>query len=332
MKMGWMMKVAVAASALAACGGGGAKSPDLGSPDLALPTETCTAPAGPAAKYVTATVTIPTDATKLAFDLNGDGKADNALGDIASILKTQNIDLQVSANEAVMKGDLLVLLHQRADASLDADSCQIVDLYNAVKPATPPALNGSDTLNVDVTANRGRFVGEAGAGVFTSGSPAKTTMPVSFTLKIPLAVGRTPVRLGVTAGRVTFRRVGNGLVEGQLNGGVPKAQFDEAVLPDLTALLNERVATVPADKPGILRLFDKGMCTNKDGSMALAGDEKIDYCEVATNPVVQTILTPDVQLFDAMGTYAPNPSNSEPDTISIGIGFTAVAAAFNPQP
>lgn len=255
-------------------------------------------------------MTIPADATRLGIDLNGDGKVDNALGDIASILKTQNIDLQASATEAVKRGELLVLLHQRADASLDADGCQIVDLYDAVKPSDPPALNGSDQLAVDVTAGRGRFVGEAAGGVFVSSDPATTTMPVSFTLKIPLAVGRAPVRLGVTGGRVTFRRVGNGLVEGQLNGGGPKAQFDEAVLPDLTALLNERVAAVPADRPGILRLFDTGMCQNRDGSMAIAGDEKIDDCEVSTNAIVQAVLTPD----------------------SIGIGFTAVAAGFAARP
>jgi hypothetical protein len=54
-------------------------------------------------------VTIPADATRLGIDLNGDGKADNPLGDIASsILKTQSIDLQASATEAVKRGELLV--------------------------------------------------------------------------------------------------------------------------------------------------------------------------------------------------------------------------------
>jgi hypothetical protein len=136
----------------------------------------------------------------------------------------------------------------------------------------------------------------------------------------------------VTAGRIKFRRnpSGTNLVEGQLNGGVPKKQFDEAVLPELTDLLNERVRTVPADRDRILQLFDQGMCQNRDGSMAIAGDEKIDLCEVETNALVQAILTPDVQLFDAMGNYAPNPDNVEADSISVGIGFTAVAAMFTP--
>jgi hypothetical protein len=40
------------------------------------------------------------------------------------------------------------------------------------------------------------------------------------------------------------------------------------------------------------------------------------------------VLAPDVQIYDANGNYAPNPLNTVKDSLSVGIGFTAVAANY----
>jgi hypothetical protein len=55
---------------------------------------------------------------------------------------------------------------------------------------------------------------------------------------------------------------------------------------------------------------------------------KIDICEVATSGLIQNVLAPDVQMFDAAGNYHPNPTNANKDSLSIGLGFTAVPATF----
>ena len=39
------------------------------------------------------------------------------------------------------------------------------------------------------------------------------------------------------------------------------------------------------------------------------------------------LLAPDVQIYD-QGRYMPDPFNGNPDSFSIGIGFTAVRASF----
>ena len=73
----------------------------------------------------------------------------------------------------------------------------------------------------------------------------------------------------------------------------------------------------------ILTIFDVGGCGN-----AQAMDCRIDPCEVAENSIIKKVLAPDVQIFDANGNYAPNKQNTTPDSMSVGLGFTAVQASF----
>src|SRR4029077_620813 len=78
----------------------------------------------------------------------------------------------------------------------------------------------------------------------------------------------------------------------------------------------------------IQSIFDTGMCANPNGSMAAAGDFVIDICEVASNQIIMNVLSPDVQIFSADGaTYMPNSKNTMKDSLSLGLGFTAVQAA-----
>ena len=67
----------------------------------------------------------------------------------------------------------------------------------------------------------------------------------------------------------------------------------------------------------------KGMC-------ASATDNIVDVCEVSTNTLVQSLLAPDVQLFDSTGAYKPNKDKTTAvkDSLSVGLGFTAVGATF----
>ena len=71
-----------------------------------------------------------------------------------------------------------------------------------------------------------------------------------------------------------------------------------------------------------------GACQNLDKSCAVAHDGTIGDCEIATNGLLQNLLAPDVQLFDAAGNYHPNPANTTKDSLSVGLGFTAVPASF----
>jgi hypothetical protein len=47
---------------------------------------------------------------------------------------------------------------------------------------------------------------------------------------------------------------------------------------------------------------------------------------VAGNMLITNVLSPDVQIFDSSGNYKPNKMNTTKDSISLGLGFSAVGA------
>jgi len=310
------------------CSNNKAPSPDLG-PVADMSTPLCLTGGSLGGKYVVNSLKMPTKSTDYAIDLNGDNMPDNHLGDIVNILKTQNIDLQASSKQALEQGELLVLLNYQAQTNLDEDTCAQTVIADAVKPAQPPLLDGSDTFAVDTALAPGTFSGSTRNMLFNAQSPVTTSNPTTFTLKIPLAIGQTPVNLRVTAGHITFVHLPGGrLSQGQIHGAVKKTQFDDEVMPALTSLLNQEIQANVASKQMILDQFDTGKCSNPDGSAAVAKDNKIDLCEVTTNALVQLVLAPDVALFDSAGNYAPDATNNTLDSVSIGLGFTAIGATY----
>lgn len=76
------------------------------------------------------------------------------------------------------------------------------------------------------------------------------------------------------------------------------------------------------------QLFDTGGCTNPGGTLAQAGDQRIDICELLTNPLLSSLMAPDVQIWDAQGNYRPNPLGGKPDSMSFGLGISATAASY----
>jgi hypothetical protein len=73
----------------------------------------------------------------------------------------------------------------------------------------------------------------------------------------------------------------------------------------------------------LLMTFDQARTGNNDGS--------IEPNEVVNNALVVALLGPDLDLFDAMGNFNPNTDGVQ-DSISLGVGFTAVQAIFPDQP
>src|SRR4029453_18347542 len=59
--------------------------------------------------------------------------------------------------------------------------------------------------------------------------------------------------------------------------------------------------------------------TNHDGVLSLD--------ELARGTLIGTLLTPDVDLFDDKGAWAPAPKNAKPDSLSIAISFHLVPCA-----
>ena len=316
-----------------------AVAPDLlPGPDMAR--QMACAPAGGAlrAQYVWNAVAVPMQRSDYAFDLNGDGRADNQFGNIYGALHGQDLDVQNDATQAVTSGQSLTLIDAHADDFSD-DACAASDVEAAGAMASPD-FSGAGHFTVDAAALPGHFAGTFGAGTFSSlPPPASAATPVTMTLRLPLLGAIIGVQL--VGAHVQYTRATDGTVTGgQLNGAIRNADIQNIVVPALAASLTAQVQVTPLSTRAmeLLNIFDNGgksdptcadgTCKNPDGTCAIKGDSKIDVCEVATCGLIQNVLAPDVQMFDANGNYQPSPDNTHKDSVSIGLGFSAVPATF----
>jgi len=149
-----------------------------------------------------------------------------------------------------------------------------------------------------------------------------------------------PVPVDLVGARITYVRSGTGAIMGQLNGAIRNSDVQAKVIPNVADALNQKITSDPSSSTTmqLLSIFDTGgkadpacvagTCKNPDGSCAVKGDNVISICEVSTDGLIQNVLAPDVQMFDAAGNYHPNPNNTNKDSLSVAFGFTAVRASF----
>jgi hypothetical protein len=319
----------------AACGGGGTSSGD------------CTASGGGnTAKYVTSAVMVPEQRSDFAIDLNGDGRVDNQLGNIIGALEGQMLKVQDGVNQAVTDGTLIVLMSETSsDATYQSDNCATAQLQVGQSMAMPD-YSGMGHFAVDTGQQGGTFNGPIKLGKFSSAPPATTTKPIEVDIKLPLIAGADPVTLKVNGAHLQFTRDSAGKITGgQLNGAIKNSDVQSLIIPNVATLLTKKItddSTPPsmlsAGDMQILSIFDNGgkpdaactagTCKNPDGSCATKADNKIDICEVSTAGLIQNVLAPDVQMFDAAGNYKPNKDNTVKDSLSLGLSFSAVGASF----
>ena len=299
-------------------------------------------------KYVANRVALPGIAlggVPFARDLNGDGMPDNAYGAVAGHYG-QSFNWQSAMDLVITSGRMLLLFDVMAsDATFTTSACATVNLSRAQSSAGP-MLDGSDALAVDAERGQAILRGSIASSVLDADF-VPSNMP-RVTLMLPLGPpvaspdgGTTPsgiAEIPVTVVHASFTETGSGLSKGQINGFISAADLRYALVPALAASLTA-LATALTGSTGsqILQSFDTGgtpdpacadACKDDDGGCSVAGDGIISSCEVATSTSGRNLLVPDVQMLAADGRYAPNPDNAEPDSFSIGLGFTAVRAAF----
>jgi hypothetical protein len=325
--------------AFGACGGGS----DSGD---------CTASNGSnKAQYVVNAVMVPSTSGKdFGADLNGDGKIDNQLGQIILTLADQGLNVQDGVNMALTGGDLILLLDESStDSTFQTDSCAATSLQLGQATTGAPDFSGSGTFTLDSSQSPADFSGPIKAGKFDSAPSATTTHPVMASVRLPLVAGQTPVPIVLQGAHLQYTRSGTMVTGGELQGGILSSDVQSHIVPAVASLLSNKLKTdMPQTSTDmqISSLFDTGgkadpsctagTCKNpttgddplmRAGQCAVKGDNIIDVCEVATNGLVTNLLAPDVQLFDGT-TYKPNKLNTTKDSLSVGLGFTAVGAKF----
>jgi hypothetical protein len=295
--------------------------PDGGSPDGSTPDGST----GPVmmvtgtnhSQFATNTLTLPTNGTQFAIDLNGDGIVDNQLGKIIGAFSSIGLTPQAATSAAVAQGSSTLLIdEQSSDPTQQSAADAGAKLVLANTPATPPKYDGTDTFTASSSDTPSQFLGNISSGELESNSPVTATTPVQITLALALAAGQAPLLLPVTAGYIQFTNT-SGKLSGQIDGAIKQTDVETTIIPAFAQVLNTEYndPSTPAATKEELASFD----TNNDGTITAA--------ELMANPIVSAVVAPDVQLF-TNGIYAPNKANTVKDSLSLGISFTAVKASF----
>ena len=258
---------------------------------------------------------------QFATDLDGDGTPENAFSRLAAAIDGIGLALQAEEDAAVSGHVTVHLLTIRTAGTNDPDPTAASVSLQSSKPLNPQAGAVAPDSSEAPAMFSGRF----------SDAGFSTNMPHPVTAALYLgAFGRTaPVRVVLNGARIelTVSADGSGLT-GAIHGSIRKTDVDTIVGPAIAKALTGMIAANPtgAAEQQLRNLFDTGGCTNPDGTKAVAGDGRIDVCELLTNHLFSTLLSPDVQIFAGDGSYAPSPSKTAPDSLSVGLGFTASAA------
>jgi hypothetical protein len=245
-----------------------------------LPLPTCP-PNAAFRQFVVNSVTLPTDQTTFAVDLNGDSTADNRYGAIVAAFAGAGIDSQGVMTQAIASGNEILLIRQgSSDTTFQKDACATATIQAGV-PMASPDFSGSGVFAA-APSPAVQFAGALAAGAFqASGNPAMTAGIV-----VQLPIGGVLVPVTLVAAQVKYTITASGLLSGQLNGAI-----------------------LASDLPAIVSAASTGINSG-----------------VTIDPA---LFTPDVQLYDPVtGAYAPNAANTNPDSLSVGFGFTAVDATF----
>lgn len=280
-------------------------------PDLRYP--------GPLYRFVLDQVRLPQTPTEYAFAPNHDGFAHNQFAKVVYALFQKNVQLQPALTVALtIDGTTLHLLTLgTTDPNLVSDRAPWVRLALA-RAQKRPDFTGAGTFAIDPAAPASDLGGELAAATFVGADPSVMATPPTAPLRLTLGASQTVV-LRLVGAHLTFAVTQNGLMKGELHGALTRVDLDTVLLPALAASLNTlaQKANCDADCLNVRALFDY---SPKDGTVTAD--------EVRGNPSLYPLLVPDVDLYDAKGAWAPNPKNTDPDSFTVGIGFTAVKASF----
>ena len=325
MKLRLAFVTAIGSLALAACGSDdGNSGGDTVNPD------------GTHTQYVADTITIPSspaEASQLGVDLDEDDVVDNALGQNLSILASQGVDLQGSVDEAIATGSVILLANVQATA-LDNATGVGFSAYLGANPSPAACTNpddittcgnhldGSAAFEVDpASPTDALLVGNLVGGTFD------TTAVGNVTLQLEIVEGQPPLELNLIGARTEFGASATSLSSGKLGGAITEDEARNNILPVIVNLVQAVVVEDCTGTPGdcctagstgetVLNIFDPS-----------SADCMVSAQEVEENDLIATVLSPDVDLLDASGNFAIN-GDGEDDSISLGLGFTAVGATF----
>jgi len=315
--------------ALAACGSDGAKPSDAAidaAIDAALPDALLDAPAPPpnAHRYVIDHELLPTNnnqARMYALDLDSDGQVDNQLGMVMGTLAGMGLDPQPPLTHAIDTGAAIMLAD--LDATTLTSGTATFAMFQGANPMPAPCTGASDpvcrhhlagTATFDVAAtspNDPPLTGAIAGGLVDAG-PGILHLTTSF-------LGAN-VSLQLIGARVRLTSPSDAqIMTGILAGGVSTTEIDATLIPAMQTAISAQIAldchaltsppqcgcTDGTTGKTFISLFD----TNQDCAVTAT--------EIKMNSLIMSLLAPDVTI-------------GSQQALSLGVGITAVHAAFLP--
>ena len=273
-----------------------------------------------------------TPALEFKYDVDGSGRQRNQLGLVLNALKNLGgTDPQLTVDDSLAMGEVIQLLQLTStDPDLVTDTQMALSGWvGSAPPGTMGDVLFSGMATVDVVVaeepKEHLMVGAIASGKVSTGYQPPAALPLHFPLP-----GQPPVPLTIYGvhieGTISTRMTGGFNLGAprtgswaMLSGGISATQIHERLIPAVAKLLQSYVDMGGQQGMSVASFFD----TNKDGEITAE--------EVEKNPTVENLLAPDEDLFlDADGTLAPN-QDKKRDSLSFGLGFTAVPVMFPDQ-
>ena len=235
-------------------------------------------------RFVVDQLVLPLERTDSGDDLNGDGRVDNQLANICGTLAGDN-DLTGAVDDMLGSGVLAPVVEITTD---------------------DPSLRNDPTVGVRFIGQDGEAADEMGgtlvAGVLTTNPTRLTQAPASATLHLPLYEHASPLTLPAIGLELRLAADADGF-GGALSGAFPTGSD---LMPAWAGLVQMMTAN-PQEFPYLIEIFDP----NQDGV--------VTFDEFARNGLIRNLLSPDVQLTDGQGRWAPAKDNAVKDSLSFGL-------------
>lgn len=265
--------------------------------------------------FVFNTLRVPANAgevTANSFDLDGDSGLDNELGSVLLNFNSLGLDFQAALNAALAGGQLIQLVH--LDAASVADSADVPTVVctgtdGDLPPNAANNFSGSGAFYVEpASVGAVPLSGTITAGDLTAG-------PGSISLLFTASSG-APVTLHLIGGRVRAELSESLMIDGIVGGGIPESEVSAILIPAIHQAIAEVVGqdcTVDSCNSGragefLINAYD----ANDDWSISVAE--------------IEGLFALDLDLLDG-AQFDPNVDGIS-DSLSFGIGFTAVRALF----
>jgi hypothetical protein len=262
-----------------------------------------------------------TEARTYGLDLNGDSVVDNQLGMVNGTIASMGFAAQPVLDHGIDTGSIEILADLES-ADLTTAAQATFTLFDGANAMPAPCNGSSDTTCRHHLAGTATFdvaamprdtplAGAIAAGVVTAGPG---------TLHLRTNAFGTMVDLNLIGARVRLTNpTDSSVMTGVIGGAITQQEIDSSLLPPLQINLT---AVIGADCSALTSPPGCGCASGSSGATVISlfdtdHDCAVTIAEIKSNSLMMALLAPDVMI-DGM------------QALSVGVGVSAVHAAFTP--